>query len=391
MFIKRTLSSTAVVAALLLSACGTETPTAVPVPTAVPTATTAPATQAPTMAPTLPPTTVPTTAPTLAPTTAAATPTIAPAAGLEKVTLTLDWTPNTNHTGFYVAQQKGWYKEQGIDLQILPYTEAAGPDALVSAGKADFGISFEEQVVADRMTGLPVKSVAAIIQHNTSALVTLKSSGIDRPAKLEDTRYAGFGTPYEVPVIEEVVKCDKGDPSKIKEITADLFGYQALVAKQADFVWIYKGWEAIQAKRDGVELNEFLIKDYCVPDYYTPVIITSEAFLKDKADLGKRFIAATTRGFRFAIDQPDQAADLLIAANPPETFPDKGLVHDSAQYLAKEYQAEAPRWGEQTLKGWTDYPKFMIATGKLEDANHKVVTGDLDYAAFFTNDLLPAK
>ncbi|MDQ2808131.1 MAG: ABC transporter substrate-binding protein [Chloroflexota bacterium] len=309
---------------------------------------------------------------------------------LTKVTLALDWTPNTNHTGFYVAQQKGWYREQGIDLHILPYSDAASPDTLVGSGQADFAVSFVEQVVLDRVNGLPVKSVAALVQHNTSELVTLKSSGLDRPAKLAGKRYAGFGTPYEEPVISTVIRHDGGSQGKIENITSNTGGLQALEAKQADFVWIYKGWEAIQAQHDGVALNEFLIRDYGVPDYYSPVLITSEALLRDKADLGRRFLAATARGYELAIHDPITAADLLIAANPPDTFPDKALVRESSQYLATEYQAGAPRWGDQTLAVWTGYPQFMLQSGRLEDPNHQQVT-TLDYAALFTNDLLPAK
>jgi ABC-type nitrate/sulfonate/bicarbonate transport system substrate-binding protein len=392
MYFNRILGGAFLTAALLLSACGGEATTSTSAPA---TATTAPAT-APTEAATATPAATATAAVPMATEAAPATGTSAAAVPTpytgpaQKVSLALDWTPNTNHTGFYVAQQKGWYKEQGIDLEILPYSDAASPDALVAAGKADFAISFVEQVVIDRVSDLPVRSVAAIVQHNTSELATLKSSGLDRPAKLAGKRYAGFGTPYEEPVIADVIKCDGGPATPIQNITTNTGGYQALVAKQADFVWIYKGWEALQAKHDNVELNEFLVRDYCVPDYYSPVIITSEAFLKDKADVGRRFMAATARGFEFAIQQPDQAADLLIAGNPPGSFPDAALVHESAQYLAKEYQAEAPRWGDQTLQVWSGYPKFMLETGRLEDANHQKVTS-LDYAVMFTNELLPAK
>jgi ABC-type nitrate/sulfonate/bicarbonate transport system substrate-binding protein len=380
----------ALVGALLLSACGeTATPTTLPPPEA-------PTNTAEVVSPTelagTPAGTAAATDTAAAPTASeavAASPT-APAGPLTKVTLALDWTPNTNHTGFYVAQQKGWYREQGIDLQILPYSDAASPDALVAAGKADFAISFVEQVVIDRVTDLPVKSVAALVQHNTSALVTLKSSGLDRPAKLEGKRYAGFGSPYEEPVIAQVIRHDGGATGKIQNITTNTGGLQALEAKQADFVWIYLGWEGLQAKRDGVELNTFLIKDYGVPDYPSPVLITSEAFLKDHADVGRRFMAATSRGFQLAISDPAAAADLLIAGNPPGSFPDPALVRESARYLAGQYQAEAPRWGEQTLQTWSGYPKFMLESGKLMDANNKPVT-TLDYAAMFTNDLLPAR
>jgi ABC-type nitrate/sulfonate/bicarbonate transport system substrate-binding protein len=311
---------------------------------------------------------------------------------LQVVTLAVDWVPNTTYIGFYVAQQKGWYKEQGIELKILPYSDGGlSPDLMVATGKADFGISFEPSVLLDRVNGLPVKSVAAIIQSDLSVMVTLKDSGIDSPAQFSGKRFAAFGLPYEEPLIAAMIKCAGGTDTHIQSVITQVGGYQALVVKQADFFWMSKGWDAIQAARDKVALNEFLFTDYCIPPSYAGLLITSEALLKEKPDLGKRFLAATARGFTFAVSNPGDAADLMIAANPPGTFPDPGLVRDSAQFMASAYIDKAPRWGEQTLQRWTDYCKFIAETGTLLDATGQPVTPDFDYATLFTNELLPEK
>ncbi len=305
------------------------------------------------------------------------------------LTIALDWVPNTNHTGVYVAQAQGWYAAEGLDVTILPYAQGSAPDVQVAAGRADFGFSFEEAVTAARAAGRPVVSVAAVIQKNTSALVTLKDSGIDRPARLDGKRYAGFGAPFEEPVIEAVIKCDGGESGKIQNITSDVFGFQALQAKRADFVWIFMGWEGVAAKRQNVALNAFPPVEFCIPNYYTPVIITSEKLIKDKADAVTRFMRATSRGYELAVSNPSEAANLLMKAAPPGSFPDPELVKDSAQFLATKYKEGKSRWGEQDLAVWTDYPRFMIKSGRLKDDKGAVVTKDLDYAAFFTNDFLP--
>jgi ABC-type nitrate/sulfonate/bicarbonate transport system substrate-binding protein len=314
-----------------------------------------------------------------------------PASGGQKtkVTIALDWVPNTNHTGVYVAQQQGWYAEEGLDVTILPYAQGSAPDVQVAAGKADFGFSFEEAVTTARAAGRPVKSVAAVIQKNSSALVTLKDSGLDRPAKLEGKRYAGFGAPFEEPVIQSILTCDGAPAGKFENITTDVFGFQALQAKKADFVWIFMGWEGIAARRQNIELNAFPPTSHCIPNYYTPVIITNESMIKDKADVVRRFMKATSRGYDLAISSPAEAADLLIKATPPGTFPDPQLVKDSAEFLAAKYKEGKQRWGEQDLQVWTDYPKFMIKSGRLKNSDGAAVTKDLDYAAFFTNDFLP--
>ena len=309
--------------------------------------------------------------------------------GRTNVTLALDWVPNTNHTGVFVAQEKGWYADEKLNVTILPYSEGSTPDVQVAAGRADFGFSFEEAVTMARAAGQPLVSVAAVIQKNSSALVTLKDSGLDRPARLNGRRYAGFGAPFEEPVINAIIACDGVASPRFENVTTNTFGFQALQAKQADFVWIFLGWEGLQAKRQNVELNAFPPTSYCIPNYYTPVIVTNEKMTKEKADIVRRFMRATARGYELAIADPAQAADLLIKAAPRGSFPDPDLVKESAQFLAPRYKEGKARWGEQDLQVWTDYPRFMVQSGRLKDANGRTVTGELDYASFFTNDFLP--
>ncbi len=361
---------TASLVMLALAGCGAATPAAAP-----PTETSAPANTVTAATPT---------------TSQAATPTQAAMGKKDKVRFSLDWTPNTNHTGIYVAMQKGWYAQQGLDVQILPYSDANTPDTLVGTGQADFGISFEESVVTDRVNNLPVKSVAAVLQTNTSALVALKSSGLDRPAKLEGKRYAGFGSTFEEPVVSTVLKADSAPTGKFENITTNLSGYQALVSKQADFMWVYLGWEGVQAKLSNVEINTFPIKDYGVPDYYTPVIIGNEHFLSDHGDVARRFLAATARGYEYGVTNPDDAADILVKAAPLGTFADASLPKASQEYLAPFYKGSQPHWGTQTLDYWTNFPKFIAATGLLKTSDGQAVKPeDIHYGDLFTNDYLP--
>ena len=162
-----------------------------------------------------------------------------------------------------------------------------------------------------------------------------------------------------------------------------------MAAKQADFVWIFAGWDGIQAKHDGVNLGMFMLKDIGIPDYYTPVIISSDNDVKNKAAALKAFMAATAKGYEYAVANPKDAADLMIAANTKDTFTDTSLVYDSQNYLSAQYKADAPKWGVQTLKAWTDYPKFLYDNAVLQDADGKQLTKELDYNSLFTNDFLP--
>ena len=311
------------------------------------------------------------------------------AQGSQKLTtikLALDWTPNTNHTGIYVAKAKHWYEQQGIDLQLLPYSSNVTPDTLVSSGKADVGISSTESIVADAAANQPVVSIAAILQHNTSALVTLKSSGITRPGQLDGKIYGGFGAPYENAVVGEIIKHD-GGKGMFKNVTLNVDAMQALQSKRVDFAWVFEGWEVIQAQRQGTQLNVFPITDYGVADYYTPNIITSPNEMKQKPDLLRRFMVATTKGYEYARTHVQESAQDLIDVAPKGTFPDTGLVVASQQFLSPRYADNGRKWGMQDASAWHGYPEFILNTGGVQDASGKTVKS-LNLDAMYTNQFL---
>jgi ABC-type nitrate/sulfonate/bicarbonate transport system substrate-binding protein len=319
----------------------------------------------------------------------AKTTTTSSSGGLTQVKLALDWTPNTNHTGIYVALEKGWYRQEGIDLHLLPYSSSIAPEQLVGTGQADFGISFTEGVTSARAAGEPIVSVAAIIQHNTSALVALKSSGLDTVAKLAGKRYAGFGAPYEQPVIAQVLSCGGAQSTSFQNITTTLDPIAALKSGHFDFAWVFMGWEGIEAQEQGIALNVFPLLGYCMPDYYSPVIITNQQLIHQNPNLVTRFLKATAMGYTYTIHHPRDAANLLMQGASAGTFPDKQLVYDSQNYLSPRYSADAACWGVQTLDKWTNYPRFMYTHNALTNVNGQPLTSPPNYAAAFTDQFLP--
>jgi ABC-type nitrate/sulfonate/bicarbonate transport system substrate-binding protein len=307
-----------------------------------------------------------------------------------KVSLALDWTPNTNHTGIYVALANGYYAANGIDLTLKPYSSSIYPEQLVGTNQAEFGISFPESITTFRAQGVPIVSVAAVIQHNTSALVSLKSSGLNTVASLAGKRYAGFGASYEQPVISQMLQCAGASTTNFQNITTQIDPIVALKSGQFDFAWIYTGWEGVEAQRQGVDLNVFPLAGSCIPDYSSPVMISNEQLIKDHPDVVKRFLKATAQGYEYAIQHPQDAANILIQQAPQGSFDDQQLVYDSQAYLSPRYAEGAACWGQQTLAKWTDYPRFMFTHHAIQDANGNPITKEPNYAAAFTNSLLPA-
>ncbi len=303
-----------------------------------------------------------------------------PAAGPTKVTLMLDWTPNTNHTGFYVAQAQGWYKAQGLDVEIVQPGQGGTPVPLVAAGKADFGISFQEEVTNARATDVPIVSIAAIVQHNTSVLVSLKDKGITRPKDLEGKKYAAFGLPIERQVLSVLMACDGGDVDKVQFVDIGASDPLTAISRDMDVAWIYEGWEGVEAGLRGMAVNGIRFLDWtqCLPDYYTPVIVTSEQMIAQRPDVVRRFMAATAQGYDYAIAHPEEAAQMLIKAAPEANAE---LIQKSQLWLSPRYQADAPRWGEQKLAVWQDYAAWM--------ADHGLLPKGIDAAKAFTNEFLP--
>jgi len=281
---------------------------------------------------------------------------------LQKVILSLDWVPNTNHTGLYVALDKGWYKDEGIDPEIQIPSDPSAALKQVAFGHTEFGVSFEEEVTIARSQKVPIVSIAAIIQHNTSAFAALKGKGITRPKDFEGKKYATYGAPLEKAVITGLMECDGGNVDKVEFVDVGFDAFPALVGGKADFAWIFLAWDGVQAEIMNAPLDTVPLEGSCVPDYYTPVIISGETTLKEKPELVRRFMAATARGYQYAIQHPDEAAEILIKYSP-ETSPD--LIRRSQKWLSPRYQADAPAWGVQKLEVWRRFGKWMADRGLL--------------------------
>lgn len=300
-------------------------------------------------------------------------------AATQKVTVMLDWFPNTNHTGLYVAKDKGFFKEQGLDVEIVQPGEGSTADQLVAAGKADFGISYQESVTQARSTGIPLVSVAAVIQHNTSAFASLKEANITSPKDFAGKRYGGWGSPVEEAVIKAVMEKAGADPSQVKNITLGATDFFTSIGRDADFEWIYYGWDGVEAQRRGMQLNMIILKDLDPAlDYYTPVIVTNEKHISEQAELVKKFMAATAQGYQWSIENSAGAADILLK-NAPELNAD--LVRESQAWISKKYQDDASRWGLQKEEVWARYANWMFERGLIKNS--------IEANKAFTNEFIP--
>lgn len=299
---------------------------------------------------------------------------------LEKITFALDWTPNTNHTGLYVAQEKGYFEEAGLDVEIVQSPEDSSV-VLVASGKAQFGISFQDSLAAafSGEDAIPVTAVAGIIQHNTSGIISRKGEGMDTPKGMEGHTYATWNGAIELATLEEVVKLDGGDFEKVELIPSTVTDeVSALKTNSVDSIWIFYAWAGVKTELEKLETDYFAFADIDpVFDYYTPVIIGNNDFLDENSETAKAFMHAVSKGYTFAIENPTEAAEILCKYAPEL---DKELVTASQEYLADQYQADAPYWGYIDAERWNNFYQW-VNDNCLTEKEVLLNTG-------FTNELL---
>lgn len=297
-----------------------------------------------------------------------------------KITFVLDWTPNTNHTGLYVAEKKGYFADAGLDVEIVQPPED-GAEVMVGAGKAQFGVSFQDSVIP-YVAGdnkVPVTSVAAVVQHNTSGIISLKGKGMDRPKGMEGKKYATWDLPIEKATLKHVVEADGGDFGKVELIPSTVTDeVSALQSGQVDAIWIFYGWAGVAAEQAQLDTDYFAFKDIDpVFDYYTPVIIGNTDWMSANPDTAKKFLSALKKGYEFAAQQPEESADILLEYAPEL---DAKLVKASQIYLSKEYISDAKQWGYIDPARWNAFYNW-INENKLFETQIPENTG-------FTNDYL---
>ncbi|MBB2941336.1 ABC-type nitrate/sulfonate/bicarbonate transport system substrate-binding protein [Actinoplanes lutulentus] len=298
---------------------------------------------------------------------------------LTKIQVALDWTPNTNHTGLYVAAAKGYFANHGLDVEIVQPGDA-DPSALVAADKIPFAISAQESLTQARAEGAPLVSIAAIIQHNTSGFASPKDRNLTSPKQYAGKTYGGWGGPLEEPLLKAVVSKDGGDASKIKTVNVGDADFFAATKKGIDFEWIFYGWTGIEAELRGEPVNIQYVKDYDPAlDFYTPILITNEKQIANNSAVVKEFTAAVSEGYGYAAKNASESADILLKAAPDL---DAELVKKSQEWLSPRYQDDAARWGEQKPEIWTNFSAWLL--------DQKVLSKEVDASKAYTNDFLPA-
>ncbi len=297
-----------------------------------------------------------------------------------ELTLALDWYPNANHAGLYLAQDRGYFDEADLAVEIYTPADPAAALQTVGAGRDTFGISYHSEILFAREQEVPVVSVAALVQHPLNCLMMLADSGIERPSDLAGGTVGMAGLPSDEAYLKTMLEFDGASMDDVESVNVGFDLLPALFAGRVDAViGTYWTHETILAEQEGNPVTYLRVEEWGVPDYYELILAAGESTVADRGEAITAFLGAMQRGYVDAAADPDAALDVLLAASPDL---DADVERQGLELLIPLWTddgAVAP--GTQTAERWDAFGSWMKEQGLLGE--------DVDVAAAWSGDLLP--
>ncbi|MHB0869854.1 MAG: ABC transporter substrate-binding protein [Chloroflexota bacterium] len=314
-----------------------------------------------------------------APQATAATQPTPPAKAPTKLSVALDWYPNSNHAGLYMAQANGYYQEEGLEVELYVPSNPEDVLKLVGSGKDSFGISYQSDVLLATTEDIPVRAVAALVQHPLNSVMTLKASNITRPKQLEGKKVGYPGIPGHEALLRTMMEKDGGSIDKVELVNVGFELVQPLIAKKVDAaLGAYWTHETILAEMEGHPVDVMRVEAWGVPDFYELMLVTNEKMAREQPDAVRGFLRATARGYADAARDPEEALDQLVKNNP-ET--NRTMEEKAIQLLRPLWTEGVPAFGWQTRERWQGYADWM--------RQMKLLTKEVKAESVFTTEFLP--
>ena len=284
-------------------------------------------------------------------------------APLSKVSVSLDWFPWSNHAGLFIAQEKGYFAEEGLEVDIHPPPDPSAVLQTVAAGRDDFGINYQTGVMIAREQGIPVVSIMALVQHPLNSVMTLKESGIAEPKDLAGKTVGWPGIPDNEPLLDTMLKSQGLALDDVELVNVGFDLVAALLSKKVDAIvgayWVH---ESISATNQGFELNIMRMEQHGVPDFYELVLVATEEKIATDPDLVQRFVRGVMRGYQDAMADPQAAVELLKRLRPEV---DLEIEKPGVDLLAPLWSPDNGVFGWQDEARWVDFARWMQENGLL--------------------------
>ena len=298
---------------------------------------------------------------------------------LTKVSLALDWFPWSNHSGMFIAKDRGYFADEGLDVEIFTPGDPSTVLQTVASGRDDFGISYQTEVLIAREQGVPVVSIMALVQHPLNSVMALKESGIAEPRDLSGKKIGWPGIPSDEPLLETMLSSQGLSLDDVELVNVGFGLVPALISKQVDAIvgayWVH---ESISATNQGFELNIMRMEEHGVPDFYELVIVANEDKIAQEPGIVQRFVRGVTRGYQDAIADPQDAVELLKRLKPEV---DLDIERPGVELLAPLWASSAGVFGWQEESRWLDFAQWMVASGRLSSTTDVQAAFDNTFVA----------
>lgn len=299
-------------------------------------------------------------------------------ASLTKVSFVFDYLPWSGQAGIWVAKEKGYFVDQGLDVVLNVPSDPTTVLQTVASGRDDFGFNYQTNLVLARNQGIKIVSIMGIVQHTLNSIISLKESGIIQPSDLVGKKIGIISYPETEKFLETVLKSQGKSIKDVELIDVGFEVVPALIGKKVDaIIPAYSVYEAVSAENKGFSVNVMHLEQHGVPDYYELVLVTNEKIIAEKKDLAQRFVRAVKKGYEDAIADPQAAVQIMKKLNPEA---DLSLEIPSVKLLAPLWVPENKIFGWQEEKRWIDFGNWMKENG--------LISKDLDVKAAFNNSFV---